>query len=215
MRRHLVRLQPDPHRERARAEDVGALHAADGAQLGLDDARQVVGDLVLIEIGGREAEVDRRELVVRRFQLDDRRFRLRRQIVAHLRDLRLNLRERRVGVVIELQVHGNRAEPLRARRFHVVDAVGAGDDALERRRDESRARDPRSRRRTAVETRTTAMSLRGYCRTLSARIDCRPAIRMTRLTTIARTGRLTNRSVNFISCSPASASGCWPAAPCC
>src|SRR5687767_5845214 len=41
------------------------------------------------------------------------------------------------------------------------------------------------------------MSLRGYCRTLSERIDCSPAIRITRLTTIARTGRLTNRSVNF------------------
>src|SRR5919106_4385109 len=40
------------------------------------------------------------------------------------------------------------------------------------------------------------MSLRGYCRTLRARMDCRPAIRMTRLTTIARTGRLTKRSVN-------------------
>src|SRR5689334_24985885 len=49
-----------------------------------------------------------------------------------------------------------------------------------------------------VVTVTTAMSLRGYCRTLSARIDCRPAIRITRLTTIARTGRLTNRSVNLI-----------------
>src|SRR5262245_33080142 len=49
-----------------------------------------------------------------------------------------------------------------------------------------------------VETRTTAMSLRGYCRTLSARIDCRPAIRMIRLTTIARTGRLTKRSVSRI-----------------
>src|SRR2546426_6017580 len=42
------------------------------------------------------------------------------------------------------------------------------------------------------------MSLRGYCRTLSARIDCRPAMRMTRLTTIARTGRFTNRSVSLI-----------------
>src|SRR6187431_345361 len=50
----------------------------------------------------------------------------------------------------------------------------------------------------AVDTRMIAISLRGYCRTLSARIDCRPAIRMTRLTTIARTGRRTNRSVNFM-----------------
>src|SRR5262247_2271318 len=49
-----------------------------------------------------------------------------------------------------------------------------------------------------VATRTTAMSLRGYCRTLNARIDCSPAMRITRLTTIARTGRLTKRSVRRI-----------------
>src|SRR5436309_12091117 len=49
-----------------------------------------------------------------------------------------------------------------------------------------------------VVTCTTAMSLRGYWRTLSERIACNPAIRITRLTTIARTGRLTNRSVNFM-----------------
>ena len=71
------------------------------------------------------------------FELDDRRFRLGRQVVADLRDLRLNLRERRVGVVIQLQVHGDRADALAARRFHVVDAVGAGDDAFERRGDEA------------------------------------------------------------------------------
>src|SRR6185295_7148149 len=44
----------------------------------------------------------------------------------------------------------------------------------------------------------TAMSLRGYCRTLSERMACKPAIRTTRLTTIARTGRLTKRSVNLL-----------------
>ena len=136
-RRHAVRLEPDAHRKRAVAENVGALHAADRAQLRLDDAREVVGDLVLIEIGRREAEIHRRELVVRGLQLDDRRFRLGRQIVAHLRDLRLDLGQRRIGVVVQLQVHGDRADALRAGRLHVVDAVGAGDDPLERRRDES------------------------------------------------------------------------------
>src|SRR5215510_1294579 len=50
----------------------------------------------------------------------------------------------------------------------------------------------------AVVTLTTAMSLRGYWRTLNARIDCSPAMRITRLTTIARTGRLTKRSVRRI-----------------
>src|SRR5437879_4682400 len=43
-----------------------------------------------------------------------------------------------------------------------------------------------------------AFSLRGYCRTLSERIACTPAITIKRLTTIARTGRRMNRSVNLI-----------------
>src|SRR5580700_5811792 len=41
-----------------------------------------------------------------------------------------------------------------------------------------------------------AMSLRGYCRTFIVFIACKPAMRMTKLTTIARTGRLMKRSVN-------------------
>ena len=39
------------------------------------------------------------------------------------------------------------------------------------------------------------MSLRGYCRTLSDEIACKPAIKITRLTTRARTGRRIKRSV--------------------
>src|SRR5262249_58935363 len=46
------------------------------------------------------------------------------------------------------------------------------------------------------------MSLRGYWRTDSVRIACRPAIRITRLTTTARTGRRTKRSVNFMGVLP-------------
>ena len=133
---HLVRLQPDPHRERPVAENVGALHAADGAELRLHHAGEVVGDLRLIEIGRRESEVHRGELVLGGLELDDRRLGLGRQVVSHLRDLRLYLRERRVGVVIQLEMHGDRADRLRARRFHVIDAVGAGDHPLERGRDE-------------------------------------------------------------------------------
>src|SRR6201995_337976 len=41
------------------------------------------------------------------------------------------------------------------------------------------------------------MSLRGNWRTTSVRIDCRPPIRIKRVTTIARTGRRMKRSVNF------------------
>src|SRR5438876_3980457 len=40
-----------------------------------------------------------------------------------------------------------------------------------------------------------AMSLRGYWRTLIVFIACKPAMRMTKLTTIASTGRLMKRSV--------------------
>src|SRR6266568_4795833 len=39
------------------------------------------------------------------------------------------------------------------------------------------------------------MSVRGYCRTLIVFIACRPAMRMTKLTTIASTGRRMKRSV--------------------
>src|SRR5207302_3530566 len=39
------------------------------------------------------------------------------------------------------------------------------------------------------------MSLRGYCRTLIVFIACKPAMRITKLTTIASTGRLIKRSV--------------------
>src|ERR1051325_3341906 len=42
------------------------------------------------------------------------------------------------------------------------------------------------------------MSLRGNCRTESDFTACSPAIKITRLTTMARTGRRMNRSVNFI-----------------
>src|SRR3954452_304762 len=43
-----------------------------------------------------------------------------------------------------------------------------------------------------------AMSLRGYCRTFNVFIACNPAMRMTKLTTIASTGRLMKRSVNDV-----------------
>ncbi len=134
---HPVGLQPDPHRERPAAQDVGALHAGDRRELGLDDARQVIGDLVLVEVLGGEPDVDRRELRVRGLQVDDRRLGLRREVVTDLRDFRLDLRQGGVGVVVQFQVHGDRAHPLRARGFHVVDAVRAGDDPFQRRGDEA------------------------------------------------------------------------------
>ena len=136
-RGHPVGLQPYAHRERAAAKDVGALHAAHGGELRLHHACQVIGDLVLIELAGGEAEIHRRELRVRGLKVDDRRLRLGRQVVAHLRDLRLDLGERGIGVVVQLQMDGDRRDALRAGRLDVVDAVSAGDDPLERRRNEA------------------------------------------------------------------------------
>jgi hypothetical protein len=49
----------------------------------------------------------------------------------------VDLGEGGIGVVVELQVHGDRAQALGARRLHVVDPVRAGDDALEGRGDEA------------------------------------------------------------------------------
>src|SRR5258708_1692131 len=51
-----------------------------------------------------------------------------------------------------------------------------------------------------VVTVTVAFSLCGYCRTVSERMAENPAIKITRLTTMARTGRRMNKSVkDFIS----------------
>src|SRR4051794_8883397 len=44
-----------------------------------------------------------------------------------------------------------------------------------------------------------ALSRRGYCRTFSVRMACRPAMTMIRLTTMASTGRRTKMSVSCMS----------------
>src|SRR6202040_1410300 len=135
--RHLVRLEPDAHGEGAVAQNIRTLYSTDSAQLRLHHAGQIVGNLVLVEVGGGKADVHRSKLIVGGLQVDDRRFRFRRQVIANLRNLRLNLRERGVGVIVQLQVHGDRAQPLGARRLHIVDTVSTGDDTLQRRGDES------------------------------------------------------------------------------
>src|SRR5438034_1800505 len=50
----------------------------------------------------------------------------------------------------------------------------------------------------AVRTVTVALSSFGYWRTFSDRIAWNPAMRITRLTTMARTGRLMKVSVSFM-----------------
>ena len=111
-RRHLLRLQPNTHGERAVAENVGTLHTANGAQFRLHHARQVVRDLILIQILRRKTDVHRRELVIGRLQVNDRRLRFGREVVLYLRHLGLYLRESGVGVVVELEVYLNCANSL-------------------------------------------------------------------------------------------------------
>ena len=113
------------------------MNAADGAEFRLHDSSQVIRDLILVEIRGRETDVHRSELIVRSLEVDDRRLRFRRKIVTNLRNLGLNLGQRCIRVIVQLQVHGDRAKTLGARRLHVVDAIGTRDHALERRRDKS------------------------------------------------------------------------------
>src|SRR2546430_10374357 len=62
--------------EGAVAEDVGPLHAGDGAELRLNHARQVVGDLILIELGRSEehtSELQSQSNLVCRLLLEKKR----------------------------------------------------------------------------------------------------------------------------------------------
>ena len=60
-----------------------------------------------------------------------------RQVGAHLVDARADVGQRVGGVEVELEPDVDRREPWAALRLDVVDAVGGGDGALERRRDEA------------------------------------------------------------------------------
>ena len=134
---HPLGLEPDPHGKGAGAEDVGPLHPGDGRQARLDDAHQVVGDLVLLQDVGGEAQIGRGELAVGRLDVDHRHLGLGRQVAAHLVDLGADLGQGLGGVVVEPEAHldGGKAEA--ALRLHVLDAVGGGDGALQRRGDEA------------------------------------------------------------------------------
>ena len=48
-RRHPIRFQPDAHGEGAAAENLRPLHAGDRGQPRLDDAGEIIGDLVRLQ----------------------------------------------------------------------------------------------------------------------------------------------------------------------
>ena len=125
------------HGKSAGAEDIGPLHAGDGRKPWLDDPHQIVGDLVLLEDVGGEAQVGRGELAVGRFDVDYRHFGLRRQVPPHLVDLGADLGQGLGGVVVEFQPHLDGGESQTALGLHVLDAVGGGDGPLQRRGDKT------------------------------------------------------------------------------
>ncbi len=136
VRRELAGIEPGTQREQARAEQLGGLHAFDRIELGLDDARQVVGDVVGRQRVAVEAEVHR---VDRRADCDrqHRGLRLRRQLVLHRVDLGVDFGQRPIRVVVEAQRRDDGRDAARARARQVVDPLRLRDRPFERLRDEA------------------------------------------------------------------------------
>ena len=164
-------------------------------EAGLDDAHEVIGDLVRLENVRGEAQVRGGKLGVGRLDVDDRHLGFGRQVIAHLVHLGADFRQRLVRIVIELEPGGDGGKAQRAAGLKIINAVGGGDGAFERRGDEP-----------AHEVRAGADIDRGdgdrgvfAARVLPnverIRMAWNPAIRITRLTTIASTGRRMKRSV--------------------
>ena len=130
-----VRPQPDPHGEDAGAEDFGALDPLDRGQLRLDHPGEEVGHLIGLHLRRGEAEIHGGPEFVGVLELDNGVFRLGGELVADLRELRLDLRQGGVRIVVELQVDGDRAEALPACALDVIDPLGRRDDAFQRRGD--------------------------------------------------------------------------------
>ena len=134
--RHPLRVEPRAQRELPRAQDFGGLHALDRIEPRLDDPNEVVGDAVVGQHVAEEAHVHR---VDRLPDLDreHRLLRLGRQLVAHRIDLRVDLGQRTVRVVIEAQRRADVRHARRARRGQVVDALRLRDRGFQRLGDES------------------------------------------------------------------------------
>ena len=136
-RRHVVRLEPDPHRKGARAEDFDPLYPRDRSQAWLNHASKVVGDLFWRQDPRPEAEIGRGEFRVGGLHTDRRHLGLGRQVVAHLIDLGGDVGERLGGVIVELEPRSDDRDALQTLRLDIVNAFSCGYCSLERRRDEA------------------------------------------------------------------------------
>ncbi len=138
-RRHALRVQPQAHGEAGAAGDDGGADTGHGRQHRLHRAGQIVGDLRRLHLIAGEAEDHDRSAGIAQCALlvDDRIVGLTGNLVLHLLDLRQNLGQRLVGVIIELEIDGDAALPLAGAGGDVVDALGRGDRLLQRRGDEA------------------------------------------------------------------------------
>ena len=134
--RHPHRIEPQPHRKRLAAENVGRRHAVDRRQHRLHHARQIIRDRRARELVAGEAEIHHGRGLAGRLGHD--------RVVRFLRDqvfdrVRLgeNFGQRLVRVEIQLDVDLDRAGALHRRRRDVVDTLGGSDRLLDRRGDEA------------------------------------------------------------------------------
>ena len=126
----LDRVQPQAHGKDLVAEDFGFGHAGQGRKLGLDHARQVVGDLRVIQLLAEEADVHQHR-GVRRLFAQHRVFGVLGQLVLDLVGLGQQLGEQPVAVGTDARVDRDHREVLAADRGHVVDAFGTGQALLQ------------------------------------------------------------------------------------
>ena len=115
---------------------LGLGDAVEGLDLRLNDADQIVGDLRQFHVAAVERHVHQRGGVAGG-GVDDRVLRRLRQHVELARDLGLNLRDRRVGVVVQAHVGLDHRHALAAGGGQIVDAVRLCDRLLQRRGDEA------------------------------------------------------------------------------
>ena len=129
--RELHRVQPEAHGEHLVAEDFRFGHARQRRQLGLDDPRQVVGDLRVAQLVAVEADVHQRggvgRLLVQHWVLG-----ILRQLVLHRVGLAQQLGVEAIGVGTDARIDRDHRGVLLADRGHVVDAFGAGQTLLQR-----------------------------------------------------------------------------------
>ncbi len=121
--RQPVWIDPDAHRDRPAADDVGALHAGDRCELRLQRTRQPVGDRRDVTLLGRETQVEGRVGPVRALHLHLRWLGLRRKLGSHLLQARRHLGQGRGAVLIQLEMDRDGTDTRAARRLEIVDTA--------------------------------------------------------------------------------------------